>query len=235
MRSCRSEDFRGPSDAWPRRPGADADRTSRYRQDRSLEPDRRIRRGRRNADTVCRSAGGNDFARQFAAGAKTALTRLSMMEGAKEAARKGLGVLASFISSVKLSYGEISVSVDPLPGYADSCTLDTDMTELMLKIGEAAPGGREGLGASHRRGSYLDKAGLSVFAYRAASGEPEAASDLLCRLLAAADPALGRAGKILCRANLLVSFDWRPGARGRRAGDTKADRGRGGRDRSGRD
>ena len=85
---------------------------------------------------------GKDFARQFAAGAKTALTRLSMMEGAKEAARKGLGVLASFISSVKLSYGEISVSVDPLPGYADSGNLDADMTELMLKIGEAA--GRPG-------------------------------------------------------------------------------------------
>lgn len=39
------------------------------------------------------AAEGEHFARQFAAGAKTALTRLSMMEGAKEVARIRLGAL----------------------------------------------------------------------------------------------------------------------------------------------
>jgi hypothetical protein len=105
---------------------------------------------------------GRDFARQFAAGAKTALTRLSMMDGAKEAARRGLGVLASFISSIKLSYGEISVSVDPLPGYADSGNLDADMTELMLRVGEAARAAGKGWALLIDEVQYLDKAGLSA-------------------------------------------------------------------------
>ncbi|MEX1662123.1 hypothetical protein AB4874_10745 [Thioclava sp. 15-R06ZXC-3] len=62
----------------------------------------------------------DDFARQFTIAAKTALLRLSNVEKAKSLAIRGLRGVASFIATLKFSHGDVSVSVDPLPGYADT-------------------------------------------------------------------------------------------------------------------
>jgi len=104
----------------------------------------------------------DDFARQFAIAAKTALLRLSSVENAKSLAFRGLRGVASFISTLKLSHGDISVSVDPLQGHADSGELDQDMTELMIMVGEAAQSAGTGWAIFIDEVQYLDRKGLSA-------------------------------------------------------------------------
>ena len=57
-----------------------------------------------------------------------------------ESAKAALQAFRSFLGSVKLSYGDIEVSlgVDPLPGVADSGDLEADLPALFSAIGAAA-------------------------------------------------------------------------------------------------
>jgi len=68
------------------------------------------------------------------------LYQLDRMEGAKETVRRGLAVLAGFVSSIKLTYGDLPVGIDisPEKGTADSGDLETDLPHLFTIIGEAA-------------------------------------------------------------------------------------------------
>ncbi len=66
------------------------------------------------------------------------LRKLSLIEGAKAAAHSALRALRSFASVFKISMGDFEVFVDPEPGVADSGNLEYDITELFMKVGEAA-------------------------------------------------------------------------------------------------
>jgi hypothetical protein len=66
------------------------------------------------------------------------LRKLSLAEAAKAAAHNALRALRSFASVFKISAGDIEIAVDPEPGVADSGNLEFDLTELFLKVGEAA-------------------------------------------------------------------------------------------------
>jgi hypothetical protein len=66
------------------------------------------------------------------------LRKLSLIEAAKSAAHSALRALRGFASAFKISVGDFDVSVDPEPGVADSGNLEFDITELFLKVGEAA-------------------------------------------------------------------------------------------------
>ncbi len=66
------------------------------------------------------------------------LRRLSLVESARRQAHAALRALRSFVSVFKLSYGEVNVSVDAEAGVADSGDLESDLTDLFLRIGEAA-------------------------------------------------------------------------------------------------
>lgn len=46
-------------------------------------------------------------------------------------------VLRNFIGSVKLSYGEFGIDIDPLPGRGDSGDISIDLPELLLAVAEA--------------------------------------------------------------------------------------------------
>ena len=65
---------------------------------------------------------------------------LDRMEGAKEMVRRGLAALAGFVSSVKVSFGEIPLGIDiePQKGTADSGDLEADLPQLFVLVGEAA-------------------------------------------------------------------------------------------------
>jgi len=54
--------------------------------------------------------------------------------------KRGLRVLKSFLSGVKLSYGdaELSLDIDPEPGVADTGDLDIDIADLLSAVGRAA-------------------------------------------------------------------------------------------------
>lgn len=66
------------------------------------------------------------------------LRKLSLVEAAKTATHNAMRALRSFASAFKISVGDFEVSVDPEPGVADSGNLEYDLTELFLKVGEAA-------------------------------------------------------------------------------------------------
>lgn len=67
-----------------------------------------------------------------------ALRKLSLTEDAKSKAHQALRALRSFASAFKLSYGDTTLSVDPEVGVADSGDLESDLSELFVRVGEAA-------------------------------------------------------------------------------------------------
>ena len=66
------------------------------------------------------------------------LRKLSTIEQAKTKAYQALRALRSFTSVFNLSYGDLSVSVDPEVGVADSGDIESDLPELFVRVGEAA-------------------------------------------------------------------------------------------------
>lgn len=71
---------------------------------------------------------------------RATLIRLSRGEAAKNALNRALGALASFARSAKLKYQDVEFNVDfeGIPGVADSGDLETDLTDLLRSVGEAA-------------------------------------------------------------------------------------------------
>ena len=76
----------------------------------------------------------------LAPGLRTTLLKLSRTEAARTAAGAALRVLAGFVSSAKLTYGdlELSVDADPEPGQADAGDLEADLADLLVAVGGAA-------------------------------------------------------------------------------------------------
>ena len=71
-------------------------------------------------------------------GMRKALFSLSISENAKEKARRGLRVLKSFLSGLKVSFAGVEIGVDPEVGVADSGDLENDFPEMLVALGEAA-------------------------------------------------------------------------------------------------
>jgi hypothetical protein len=71
---------------------------------------------------------------------RAALIRMSRGEAAKSALRRALGALAGFARIAKLKYGDVEFNVDFSPelGLADSGDLETDITDLLVCVGETA-------------------------------------------------------------------------------------------------
>jgi hypothetical protein len=67
-----------------------------------------------------------------------ALRKLSMSTQAKAKVHQALRALRSFASVFVVSYGEVSLSVEPEVGVADSGDLENDLPELFVRVGEAA-------------------------------------------------------------------------------------------------
>jgi hypothetical protein len=67
------------------------------------------------------------------------LLKLDRLEAAKTGARRALQALASF-ARLKMAYEDVEVSLDfdPLKGVADSGSLEADLTDLLMAVGEAA-------------------------------------------------------------------------------------------------
>ena len=69
-----------------------------------------------------------------------ALVRMSRLAAAGQAVRRALAALAGFVGAIKVSGGDINVSLDLRAerGLADSGDLDADLTALVETVGEAA-------------------------------------------------------------------------------------------------
>ncbi|MDI9329740.1 MAG: ATP-binding protein [Alphaproteobacteria bacterium] len=66
------------------------------------------------------------------------LHKLSFSEQAKAKVHQAIRALRSFAATFKVTYGEMTLSVDPEPGVADSGDIENDLPELMVRLGEAA-------------------------------------------------------------------------------------------------
>lgn len=66
------------------------------------------------------------------------LRKLSLVESAKVSAHHALRALRSFASVFKVSINDVSISVDPEVGVADSGDIESDLSDLFLQVGEAA-------------------------------------------------------------------------------------------------
>lgn len=68
------------------------------------------------------------------------LYKLDRIEGTKESVRRGLAVLKSFVSSVRVSFDEVPIGLDinPENGTADSGDLEMDLPDLLMVVAEAA-------------------------------------------------------------------------------------------------
>jgi hypothetical protein len=66
------------------------------------------------------------------------LRKLSTIELAKATTHSAMRALRAFASAFKISDGNISLSVDPETGTADSGILEYDLGELFIRVGEAA-------------------------------------------------------------------------------------------------
>lgn len=68
------------------------------------------------------------------------LIRLDNLKRASEYAKRALKVLAAFVNSIKTKFGdvEVSLSIEPEVGLADSGDLETDLADLFEVVGRAA-------------------------------------------------------------------------------------------------
>lgn len=79
----------------------------------------------------------DDFKMVFMSYARKALLRISNLQNAKDKLKKALGVLKAF--SIGIPDGpELKIDIDAIPGVADSGNFESDLTDLLVSIGEAA-------------------------------------------------------------------------------------------------
>lgn len=67
-----------------------------------------------------------------------ALRKFSVVESSRSAAQSAMRALRSFASAFKIKVGDVSISVDPEPGIADSGVIENDLVDLFVRVGEAA-------------------------------------------------------------------------------------------------
>lgn len=71
---------------------------------------------------------------------RSLLYQMDRGAGARDKVRRGLRVLASFLSGLRVTYGKLSIGLDvePEKGAADSGDLEVDLPNLAMAVGEAA-------------------------------------------------------------------------------------------------
>ncbi|WP_225207782.1 ATP-binding protein [Novosphingobium huizhouense] len=67
-----------------------------------------------------------------------AVRKLSFVASAKAASHAAMRALRSFAGTFAVKVGDFELSVDPEPGVADSGDIELDVTELFVRVGEAA-------------------------------------------------------------------------------------------------
>ncbi|MEM8775830.1 MAG: ATP-binding protein [Pseudomonadota bacterium] len=90
------------------------------------------------------------------------LRKLSILENAKAKAHRAMRALKGFASTFKVKVGDLSVSVDPEPGLADSGNLEFDLSDMFNTIGEAAKSAGKGWCLLIDEVQYLDGAELAA-------------------------------------------------------------------------
>jgi hypothetical protein len=102
---------------------------------------------------------------------RQALLKISVLEKAKDAANRALGVLKSFTLSMKVGEVEVALANKPVVGTADSGDIERDLPDLFVAAGEAAKANGTGIAFLIDEIQYLtqpDLAALIVACHRIA-------------------------------------------------------------------
>jgi hypothetical protein len=105
---------------------------------------------------------GRSLAEMMVPALRKALLQLSRKERAAARARKGLAALRNFASVFKVKIGEVEIGFEPEPGTADSGDLDSDLTDLLIAVAEAASQEETGVVLIMDELQYLDSDELSA-------------------------------------------------------------------------
>jgi AAA ATPase domain len=81
---------------------------------------------------------GKAIAELIAPELRRTLLKMNLGANAAEKSRRALRALRNFVGKLKVSVGDFEVTVAPEPGLADSGDLATDLSDLLVAIGEAA-------------------------------------------------------------------------------------------------
>ncbi|WP_212524988.1 ATP-binding protein [Actibacterium sp. MT2.3-13A] len=90
------------------------------------------------------------------------LRKLSIVENAKEKAYSAMRALRGFASVFKIEVGDFSLSVDPEAGTADSGNLEFDLSDLFVRVGEAAKSADKGWALLIDEMQYLNEKELAA-------------------------------------------------------------------------
>ena len=90
------------------------------------------------------------------------LRKLSLVEAARTKAHSGMRALRGFASAFKIKVGDVSISVDPEPGVADSGNLEMDLVDLFLQVGAVAKAAAKGWAIFLDEVQYLSVEELSA-------------------------------------------------------------------------
>jgi AAA ATPase domain len=90
------------------------------------------------------------------------LRTLSIKEAAKSQAHRAMRALRGFASAFKINVGDVSISMDPEIGTADSGNLEYDLSDLFVKVGEAAQAAGQAWTLLIDEVQYLSDQGLSA-------------------------------------------------------------------------
>lgn len=63
---------------------------------------------------------------------------MSLTAAAGDKGRRALRALRSFMGSVKVTWNDMELGIEPVPGLADSGDLEVDLSDLFVAVGEAA-------------------------------------------------------------------------------------------------
>lgn len=129
-----------------------------------LQEFRRLGQGR---DWVCQPLEASDgmrFPQAMAELVRKVLVRLSLAQNVADRAKRAFGVLKSFQMRWNLSdgAGELSMGLDPVPGWADSGLLDEDLAGLFTEVGETARERGKGVLVTVDEVQYLKRKDLAA-------------------------------------------------------------------------
>lgn len=90
------------------------------------------------------------------------LFRFDAMAGVSQKVKRGLRVLRSFLSGVKVKVAEVEIGMDAEKGTADSGDLEADLGELFLAVAEAAQDRNTAVAVIIDEIQYLDEMEMSA-------------------------------------------------------------------------
>lgn len=107
--------------------------------------------------TMLEAAEGRPLRALIAPALRTILYGLDRMEGLSERVKRALRVLQSFAGKFTIAAGGVELGIDPEIGTADSGDLDTDLSQLLVVVGEAAASRKTALALVVDELQYVDE------------------------------------------------------------------------------